>query len=270
MGNERLLSVDRFAQLGRTTRDTLHHYDKIGLLTPEERGKNNYRYYACKQVAQLSMIRILQAGGMPLAEIKEVMGQSDPKQVCANLKRQISQLEIMEEELKRSQKLLATLHAIIRSAEDADEDVPTIRSLPEAKIVLGELNDYSNNKNPFDALSAFYAAVGEKYPELDLNYPVWGLFSEERKGEWGYAWPDRFYFFNPDGQDTRPAARYAIGYTHGNYCGSGALFTRLLGYMEAKGLRPCGNAYEEYPLHAIGTSDRVRQLIRVMIPVCEK
>jgi DNA-binding transcriptional MerR regulator len=37
----RLFSVSDFAKFSRTTRDTLHHYDKIGIPPPLLRGENN-------------------------------------------------------------------------------------------------------------------------------------------------------------------------------------------------------------------------------------
>jgi len=40
-----MFSISDFAKYSRTTRDTLLHYDRIGLLSPATRGENNYRYY---------------------------------------------------------------------------------------------------------------------------------------------------------------------------------------------------------------------------------
>jgi len=42
MAKSGLFSVNAFGTFSRTTRDTLHHYDRIGLFSPEARGKNGY------------------------------------------------------------------------------------------------------------------------------------------------------------------------------------------------------------------------------------
>ena len=47
MGKQEYLSAGRFAALVGTTKETLFHYDEIGLFVPKRRGTNGYRYYAC-------------------------------------------------------------------------------------------------------------------------------------------------------------------------------------------------------------------------------
>lgn len=46
MGKQEYLSAGRFAALVGTTKETLFHYDEIGLFVPKRRGTNGYRYYA--------------------------------------------------------------------------------------------------------------------------------------------------------------------------------------------------------------------------------
>jgi effector-binding domain-containing protein len=109
-----------------------------------------------------------------------------------------------------------------------------------------------------------------RYPDLDLNYPVWGVFSEERikNGDWKY--PDRYYFYNPEGHDKRPADFYAIGYMRGEYGQTDELYSRMLAYIDRNGFEICGDAYEEYPLNELSVSDSGNYLIRVMITVRKK
>ncbi|MCL2140386.1 MAG: hypothetical protein FWH42_01720 [Dehalococcoidia bacterium] len=112
--------------------------------------------------------------------------------------------------------------------------------------------------------------MAQKYKTLDMNYPVWGVFSEERikRGDW--KWPNKYYFYNPEGRDTRPAALYAVGYTRGRYGQSDALYKRLLSYIDSNGFEICGDAYEEYPLNEVCVSDENNYLMRVMITVRAK
>ena len=46
MPGKKQLTVNEFAKFARTTRDTLMHYDRIGLLSPASYGKNRYQYLA--------------------------------------------------------------------------------------------------------------------------------------------------------------------------------------------------------------------------------
>ena len=269
MAENRLFTVNEFAKLSRTTRDILHYYDKMGLLSPV-RGDNNYRYYSGGQLAVVNLIRILQKSGMTLAEIKMMKEQLSPERMDERLAVQIEKINKIVEAWIRNGKLLQTLRNTIQSVLGIDEQAITIQYLHEETIILGDLNDYSEGRNDYDALISFYYTMNDRYPDLDLNYPVWGLYSGEqaRLGEW--KWPARYYFYNPEGRDKRPAALYAIGYERGGYSQGKELYERMTRYIDEHGFEICGDAYEEYPLNEVCISEETNYLIRTMITVREK
>ena len=270
MKNNEIFTVAEFAEFTRTTRDTLLHYERIGLLSPDSRGENNYRYYSNGQLAVVNLIRTCRALGMTLAEIKILKQNRTPELVDELLLEHMARIDQKIEEWVRARKLLFTLKETIHSTFNIDEDAITIKFLPVEAIVLGDLNDYSRERTDYDALLSFYRACSNKYPELDLNYPVWGMFDEERikRGDW--VWPDRFYFYNPEGHDRKPASLYAIGYTRDGYGKGHALYERIMGYIDENGFEVCGPAFEEYPLNEVCVSDEKNYLMRVMVTVREK
>ena len=270
MADNGLFSVNEFAKFSRTTKETLRHYDRIGLLTPVSRGANNYRYYSSGQLAVVNVIRTFQALGMTLDEIKNYRDDLSPALVEDLFERQIVKIDQKIDDWVRAQKLLFSLRKIIHSVAYVEEGNISVQFLPAEAIILGDLNDYSQGRNDYDALLSFYHSVNEKFPDLDLNYPVWGCFSGERvkKGDW--IWPDRYYFYNPEGRDKRPAGLYAIGYTRGGYGQGRELYDRLLGFINSNGFEISGDIYEEYPLNEVCTTDSSQYLIRVMIAVREK
>lgn len=109
-----------------------------------------------------------------------------------------------------------------------------------------------------------------QYPDLDLNYPVWGIFSEKRilQNDWKY--PERYDFYNPEGYDEIPSDLHAVGYSRGGYGQTDELYKRLLNYIDENDFEICGNTYEEYPLNELNISDNNNYLIRVMITVRKK
>ena len=66
-------TTGEFAGLAGVSKDTLFHYDRIGLLKPETVEENGYRYYSLAQVDVCDVIRVLKELGMPLAEIREYL-----------------------------------------------------------------------------------------------------------------------------------------------------------------------------------------------------
>jgi DNA-binding transcriptional MerR regulator len=263
-------SISEFAKFSRTTRDTLRHYDRIGLLSPATRGENNYRYYSSAQLAMVNVIRILQESGMTLNEIKKLKDNRSPELMDDLLARQIKKIDIITEEWANSRKLLATLQNSITSALNVNEEEITVRFMQEKPIILGDLNDYSRGRNAYDALVSFYNDIHKKHPDLNLNYSVWGTFSQDRIKQLDWIWPDRYYFNNPVGSDIKPAALYAVGYKRGDYGQSDELYRRIIDYIDNNGFEICGDAYEEYPLNEVCTTESKNYLMQVMITVREK
>ena len=269
MSRKETFSIAEFAEFSRTTRDTLLHYDKIGLLQPDSRGDNKYRFYSSEQLSMVNLIRTCQALGMTLTDIKGLKDVRSPEHVYETLGQQIGLIDEKIDEWVRARKLLMTLRKIIHTALDADENTISIQFMPAEAIVLGERNDYSRHRNAYEALYSFYRACSERYPNLDLNYPVWGMFSEERVKQGDWVWPDRYYFYNPEGHDQKPSGIYAIGHTRGGYGQSEGLYKRIIGYIGANGFEICGPAYEEYLLNEVSTVSDEDYLMRVMITVRE-
>ena len=57
------LNVGEFARICHTTRETLLHYDRKGLLKPAYVAENGYRRYSMKQYFDFDLICLLKEGG---------------------------------------------------------------------------------------------------------------------------------------------------------------------------------------------------------------
>jgi DNA-binding transcriptional MerR regulator len=266
-----LLSVNKFAKLTRTTKAAILHYDKIGLLSPVSRGEdNNYRYYRREQLASVNFIRTFQALGMPLDEIRELKQTLNPKTAEKFYTLQLEKINTKIEEWIQAKKLVLTLQKSMDSVANINEKEITVQFMPAEAITLGGLNDYSRGRDGYDVLLSFYQEMSKQYPNIDLNYTVWGILTKERVVQKDWARPDRLYFNNPDGHDRKPAALYAIGYNRSAYGLGGELYERLLKYIENNGYLICGDFYEEHPLNEICEGSADKYLMRVMVPIRKK
>jgi MerR family transcriptional regulator, thiopeptide resistance regulator len=72
-----MFTVKQLSRLAGVTPRTLHHYDQIGLLKPSRVGDNGYRYYGEESLLGLQQILFYRELGLPLEEIKKIMGRRD-------------------------------------------------------------------------------------------------------------------------------------------------------------------------------------------------
>ena len=96
---------------GLTVR-SLHHYEKLGLLTPSGRTEAGYRLYDQADVLTLHRILAYQQMGLALKDIGPLLGADAPP-LAELLKRQIG---IAQAELTRQQRLLQMLQRVAARA----------------------------------------------------------------------------------------------------------------------------------------------------------
>ena len=99
------MKVKQVAELVGISVRTLHHYDEIGLLTPEETTDAGYRYYSEQNLETLQQILFFKELDFPLKEIKEIL--SDPsfdRQQALQLHR-----KLLLEKRERIDQMIATI-----------------------------------------------------------------------------------------------------------------------------------------------------------------
>jgi len=101
-------TVGDLALRSGTTVRALHHYEKLGLLSPSGRTEAGYRVYADADVQVLHRILAYQQMGVALKDIEPLLGADAPP-LAELLARQIAQAE---DELQRQQNRLAMLKRV--------------------------------------------------------------------------------------------------------------------------------------------------------------
>jgi DNA-binding transcriptional MerR regulator len=268
MHSEGLISVGEMARYARISRPALIHYDHLGLISPTKRGdNNNYRFYSSRQLQSIRLVATLQEMGMPLKEISKLLKRRTPENILELIEKHESDLERSIAELRRTQTLMRTLKDAITEGLTADESRLEVCLTKEESLLLGPQIDYSGGKTVEKAMLEFYEFCLKYDETLDLNYPVWGVFSEKRIKNRDWHLPDRFYFKMPGAPDIRPEGLFLVGYTRGYYGSSDALYGRMMDYIEENDIEICGSAYETYPLNEISVVDTNNYLMRISINV---
>lgn len=92
-------TTGEFAKLCNVKKQTMFHYDDIGILKPEVTRDNGYRYYSYMQLETFATISMLRELGMPLAEIKEYLERRSPEAFLELLDKQSVQIDKKIDEL---------------------------------------------------------------------------------------------------------------------------------------------------------------------------
>jgi MerR family transcriptional regulator, thiopeptide resistance regulator len=99
------VNVGEVAALAGVTVRTLHHYDRIGLLSPSERTPAGYRRYTPSDLDRLHRVLVYRELGFPLEEIATLLDDpaADP---VAHLRRQLA---LLRDRLDRTRVMVAAV-----------------------------------------------------------------------------------------------------------------------------------------------------------------
>jgi MerR family transcriptional regulator, thiopeptide resistance regulator len=96
------VNVGEVAALAGVTVRTLHHYDRIGLLSPSDRSAAGYRRYAPADLDRLHRILVYRELGFPLEEVATLLDDPDADP-AAHLRRQH---RLLRDRLERTQAMV--------------------------------------------------------------------------------------------------------------------------------------------------------------------
>ena len=123
------MNVGEVAALAGVTVRTLHHYDRIGLLSPSGRSASGYRQYAPADLDRLHQVLLYRELGFSLEDVAALLDDADPVE---HLRRQH---RLLLERLDRTQSMVA---AVEKEMEARAMGVPLT---PEEKFeVFGDFD----------------------------------------------------------------------------------------------------------------------------------
>lgn len=227
MNQKKKLSILEFSRLTGISRDNLRFYDRIGLLCPEQRGENNYRYYARSQLNSaylISSLRLLEVG---LEDIRRYSAGRTPERMLAFFAQQ--------EERPRERIFLCP-------------PAPDGLSGEESEIFAYE---YAAGKGVHLGHPAGVLITPDSTASGE---PVWRYrLYFKTGGRRGNAW--------------KPAGRYAVAYGRSIPDDFERAWAGLHAFLASRSLRPTGSAYGELLLDELSVQDTGDYFGRLEVPV---
>ena len=265
MNDATMLSIKEFADFTGLPESTLRYYDKIGLLSPELRGENRYRYYTPMQAFTVEYLKVLIKVGVPLSTIKDMYKHRTPQGVLALLTKQEQKLDAQLHDLQTAYSILHTYRNTIQAGILAHEHDISLRTLDEAHIILGQLTDFSKTDTFYIPFMEFYNMAHEN--KIDLHYPIGGYYEDIGVFLKTPAQPTRFFSLDPRGDSKRSAGQYLVAHNKGYYGEFGDLPQKLVAHARANGLAFSGPLFVTYLLDEISVADPKQYLSQVVAGV---
>src|SRR6266568_3112292 len=144
---------------------TLHHYDRIGLLSPLHRTESRHRLYDRDDVVRLQQIVMLRQLGFALAEIGAALADASlPRLIELHLARLREQIERQQRLCARLEQMSVRLHA--DEEVSAEEFLKTIEEMTMFEKYMTEEQLEAIRKRGESAGPQRMQQVQEEWPRL--------------------------------------------------------------------------------------------------------
>lgn len=174
--DENMFKIGDFSRLSSVSVRMLRHYEKMGLLIPEQVDQfTGFRYYSAEQLARMNKIQHLRQLGFSLALVKEMLDADSP----ADMERYFAlrKAEIEEEMSKVSTqgKLLEQAFEVLKGDQSIMEYTVILKEIPERKVasVRGILPQYNQEGMLWGKLYEGIHRLGVKQPKEPLMMAVY-------------------------------------------------------------------------------------------------
>ncbi len=248
MIHDTYMTTGEFAKLMKVSKDTLFHYDDIGLFCPEMLGENGYRYYSIYQMETLDSILLLKRSGMSLQEIKTFLEHRSPENIKKifdtrekEIDQEIARLKAMKTWMNQRKRKLQYL---------AECDFTSIRQIhhPKRYYFYEEVADTAA-KTLLLKINQLISRFDDLGVEYDYDIAYMQLPEEVEHGIYdGYhnvilllqqkVRADHIHIL--------PEGEYLTAYHVGHWETIGEAYERLFSYMEKHRITTEGNYLEYY------------------------
>lgn len=235
-------TTGEFSKLWGVKKQTLFHYDEIGIFKPAIKKSNGYRYYSYQQFEVFGVISLLKEMGMSLQEIKTYLDSRSPEQL---------------------------IHLFSHKIDQIDREIELKQMEAEYFMISPELDQF-NHREFFDHLSEFMKRE-------DFNsYTTWDsvgvMIDPQRLAKKEYLDYTHFYSRIEDVTQAqtvflKPKGLYLVAYHRGSYDTTYQTYDRMIEFAKQNNLEFLGYSYEEFILDEISVIGYDNYLTQIQIQV---
>lgn len=178
---KKFFSIGEAAKTAGMTRETLRHYDRIGLVKPSKKDEwTNYRYYTEQDIVRLNTVNALKQMDLPLQEIKRVLEYDDLEKIIDFLSAAEKKADEKIAALRYSKKKIQTAKSDYESKLQRQRRVEevTVKYFPRRVIMLSQHLETPTLDNLWNYLSHFYGQIEPSRREQFAFEDLAGVYTE--------------------------------------------------------------------------------------------
>lgn len=266
-------TTGEFAKLCNVKKQTLFHYDNIGILKPEITGENGYRYYSAMQLETFNTISMLKELDMPLADIREYLNSRNPDDFVMLLR---EQLVLADEKIAELQWLKSFIQRRINITLDginAQHNRIYLEERPEEYYIITEYTGNSGNKDIYPAVAKHIAYCHDN--QIYSPYGIGALVpvTEEFTSKNSYNYSHLYTKIEPVDITTRenvtviPPRTYAVIVSTEGYSLLHTMYLKLLKFAEDNGFKKEEYFFEDTLLDDMSRFSYDDYVLRISLPL---
>lgn len=253
------------------TKNTLFHYDKIGLFSPDIVRENEYRYYSVYQMELFHTILVLKELGMSLTEIKNYLADRSPQKLQTIFS---ESKEKIETQMKNLAKQLAWI-----KQQSASLSYALAQDFSFISVISQSTRYYTYTSAAVNSEADFCRKTNELITALEQDSP--DLFYEIAYMQKGDNISQQIY----DAYDnvllllkkkprhiayhTIPAGDFLTAYHTGHWNTIGDCYERLLTYAKKHHLKLDHCFWEYYAIDNLHTPDSDQYVTELSVRILE-
>lgn len=265
----KLYKIGEISKLFKVSTDILRYYEREGILIPQKKGENGYRYYSSRQIWKIGTIRALRNLGVGLGEIKKHL---DSRSIRKSSELIDFQLEVIEEKLSELQDLKKQLkhkrEYLNRIKEE--ENYGVIR-----EVFLLERRCYRRHNSVVTdwdidlELKKLKHGADSSEEEHFAESKVGAVLSREGYEEGSYNRYSGTFLLEGQGDEILEGGSYLSLIFKGPYSQSEEYYNMIKRYIRKRDLRVAGDILELYKIDIYETEDENEFVTEIQVPVKE-
>ncbi len=262
----KFFKIGEISKLYKISSDILRYYEREGLLVPEKRGGNGYRYYSNKQIWKLGTIRALRNLGVGLEEIKEYLKERNLKATNDLIEFQLDVVDKKIEDLLKIKRNLEEKKRYLYETHKVLTEEIQVRWIPKRMCYRSYKSVFTDWEIDLELKKLKYLE-SKSEGEYFASNRVGAIVDKNGFQEDLYNLYEGTTLIDKEGDYEIKEGNYIVYTYRGPYERIGNHYKIIKDYMKEKHLKVDGEIIEIFKIDICETEDEREFLTEIQIPI---